>query len=131
MLDLQGLSHLQLRVWTPDKDTCSIANPEKSPLNLNSIFALATDIVLLSIMVIGFLRLRCRGGGLFALAQLLWKQVSDDYFLGCGPQKSSMIRDSFGYCSPPSPKFRQWYVRLSGFFASPYPMSVNILQSRC
>ena len=119
MLDLQGLSHLQLRVSIPEKEFCGIANPEKSTLNLNSDFALVTDIVLLLIMLVGLLRLRRHGGGSFSLGQLLWKQVSGDYYLGCSPQKSSMIRHLSGYCSPPSQKSRPWYVCLPGFFASP------------
>ena len=89
MLDLRGLIRLQLRVLMPDEDTCSI---EKSILKLNSNSTLVADIVLLSIMLVGLLRLRRHGGGSFALGQLLWKQVSGDYFLDCGSQKSSMIR---------------------------------------
>ncbi|KAI0003774.1 hypothetical protein BJV74DRAFT_811649 [Russula compacta] len=65
---------VKIRMWMPDEDTCSIANPEKSTLDLNSIFALVTNIVLLLIMLVGLLRLRRHGGGSFALAQLLWKQ---------------------------------------------------------
>jgi len=36
---------------------------------------LVTDIALLLIMLVGLLRLRLQVGGLFGLAQLLWRQV--------------------------------------------------------
>jgi hypothetical protein len=36
---------------------------------------LITDIVLFCIMLVGLLRLRQRGGGMFELGRLLWKQV--------------------------------------------------------
>ena len=74
-----GLSRLQIRsVWVPDLDTCSPTTT--STLKLNFIFTLVTDIVLLSIMLVGLLRLRRHGSGSFALAHILWKQVSSDCF---------------------------------------------------
>ncbi|KAH9981974.1 hypothetical protein BJV74DRAFT_887218 [Russula compacta] len=60
-------------MWVPDLDTCSIAKSHGT-LKLNFIFTLVTDIVLLSIMLLGLLRMRCHGSGSFALAHLLWKQ---------------------------------------------------------
>lgn len=36
---------------------------------------LATNIILLLVMLVGLLRLHYRGGGKFGLAQVLWKQV--------------------------------------------------------
>jgi hypothetical protein len=36
---------------------------------------LVTDIALLLIMLGGLFRMRLRGGGVFGLSQLLWKQV--------------------------------------------------------
>lgn len=76
MLDPRGLRHLQLRsVWVPGQDTCIRVNVEKTTVNLSFIFVFITDIVLLSIMLAGLLRLRRHGGGTFGLARLLWKQV--------------------------------------------------------
>ena len=42
---------------------------------------LITDVILLSIMLAGLLRLRMGGGGSFYLSQLLWKQVGHYRFL--------------------------------------------------
>ncbi|KAH9984324.1 hypothetical protein BJV74DRAFT_886495 [Russula compacta] len=65
----------QLRsVWVPDQETCIRVNVEKTTVNLSFIFVFITDIVLLSIMLAGLLRLRRHGGGSFGLARLLWKQ---------------------------------------------------------
>ena len=41
----------------------------------NVVTALITDVVLLLIMLIGLIRSRLRGGGVFALGRMLWKQV--------------------------------------------------------
>ena len=50
-----------------------ILNVESNRLTVITI--LATDIILLSTMLVGLLRLRRGGGGKFELARLLWKQV--------------------------------------------------------
>jgi hypothetical protein len=52
---------------------CDILNSESSKLNI--IVTVITDITLLSIMLIGLLRLRRYGVGTFGLGRLLWKQV--------------------------------------------------------
>jgi hypothetical protein len=44
-------------------------------LNDTLISMVATDIVLLLIMLVGLLRMRYSDGSTFGLAQLLWKQV--------------------------------------------------------
>jgi hypothetical protein len=56
-----------------DQLTCVTVNTEGSKPSIVSI--LVTDIVLISIMLLGLLRLRCHGGGAFGLGKLLWKQV--------------------------------------------------------
>lgn len=47
---------------------------ELESIKLSTTFALITDIVLLSIMLIGLSRIR-RYGGMLALGRLLWNQV--------------------------------------------------------
>ena len=49
-------------------------NMESNKLAVTAMFM--ADIVLVLIMFIGLLRLRGRGGGMFDLGRLLWKQVS-------------------------------------------------------
>ena len=44
-------------------------------IRLSTIVALVTDIILLSIMLIGLFRMRRHGGGALALGRLLWSQV--------------------------------------------------------
>jgi hypothetical protein len=50
--------------------------PDMERDKLAVVTMLAIDIVLVFIMFLGLLRLRRRGGGMFALGRLLWKQVS-------------------------------------------------------
>jgi hypothetical protein len=50
-----------------------VLNLETSKANI--IVTLATDIILLLIMLIGLLRLRVQGAGMFGLWRLLWRQV--------------------------------------------------------
>ncbi|KAH9981975.1 hypothetical protein BJV74DRAFT_797688 [Russula compacta] len=74
LLDLWGLSRPQLHSrWVPDLDTCSIAKSH-GRLEPIFIFTLVTDIVLLSIMLLGLFRMRSHGSGSFTLSHLLWKQ---------------------------------------------------------
>ena len=40
-----------------------------------------TDIGLLLMMLVGLLRVRRHGGGMFALTRLLWRQVWKQFFL--------------------------------------------------
>jgi len=68
---IQGVVRLRA-IWVPEGLTCAVSNPVD---NAPSLYSLAiTDIVLLLIMLIGLLRLRCRGGATFGLNNLLWKQ---------------------------------------------------------
>jgi hypothetical protein len=53
--------------------TC--ASHDIDSVDLAFIVTLATDFVLLSIVLAGLLRLRRDGGGRFGLSKLLWKQV--------------------------------------------------------
>jgi hypothetical protein len=50
-----------------------VLNLETSKANI--IVTLATDIILLLIMLFGLLRLRVQGAGMFGLGRLLWRQV--------------------------------------------------------
>ncbi len=50
-----------------------VLNIESNKLTMIGI--LVTDIILLSTMLVGLLRLRRGGGGKFELGRLLWKQV--------------------------------------------------------
>ena len=54
-------------------DACEILNMQITKLSL--IVTLATDIILLSVMFIGLLRLRLHKRGTFGLGRLLWRQV--------------------------------------------------------
>ncbi|KAI0281717.1 hypothetical protein BC826DRAFT_350416 [Russula brevipes] len=62
-----------LRSTNPARDSCMPRNAEIS-IKLGTISTLATDIVLLLIMLVGLLRLRVQGAGTLSLGQLLWKQ---------------------------------------------------------
>ena len=46
---------------------------------------LTIDLALVSIMFLGLLRLRGRGGGMFGIARLLWKQVKWWQFFALQP----------------------------------------------
>ena len=60
--------------WTPATRSCTITNYETRDPRFLSISYFVTDVILLSIMLAGVLRLR-RGGGSFYLSHILWKQV--------------------------------------------------------
>jgi hypothetical protein len=72
--------HQQIRAeWEPAAKACVITNVEicrNFYVNL-----LVTDVILLSIMLVGLLRLRQGDGGSFNLLRLLWKQASHCRFL--------------------------------------------------
>jgi len=57
--------------------TCAPENvgPEDMVLNLVTVVMLATDIVLLLVMLVGLFRLHRHVGGKFGLAQVLRRQV--------------------------------------------------------
>ena len=57
--------------------TCAIVDTEGSKPSIVSI--LVTDIVLISVMLLGLLRLRCHEDGAFRLSKLLWKQVQSSH----------------------------------------------------
>jgi len=72
-LGSSGLIHPQIRAeWVPHYLTCGPPNTHSNILAITAM--LVSDIALL-IMLIGLLRLRHRGGGIFDLGRLLWKQV--------------------------------------------------------
>jgi len=63
----------QIRVeWVPNYLSCGPPNTHSNILAITAM--LVSDMALLLIMLIGLLRLRYRGGGMFELGQLLWKQ---------------------------------------------------------
>jgi len=64
---------LQLSVRTGGFDTCNLPDMERNKIALIS--RLTTHLALVFIMFLGLLRLRGRGGGMFGLGLLLWKQV--------------------------------------------------------
>ena len=65
-------------VWTFEEG-CLVSNSDIAKLNFT--ITLATDIILLLMMLAGLLYLRLRGGGMFSLGDFLWKQVGGDIFL--------------------------------------------------
>jgi len=71
-LNLLNLIHLQFHATWGDEN-CVVTNLES--IRLSTIVALVTDIILLSIMLIGLSRMRRHGGGTMALGRLLWNQV--------------------------------------------------------
>ncbi|KAH9984313.1 hypothetical protein BJV74DRAFT_952281 [Russula compacta] len=58
--------------WVPTQGVCLWSNITSTKSNM--IITLATDIVLLLIMLVGLLRLRYQSGGAFGIASILWKQ---------------------------------------------------------
>jgi hypothetical protein len=57
----------------PEDNACVLLNASiTKPAVIGSLFS---DVALLLIMLIGLLRLRCRGGGEFSMGRTLWKQV--------------------------------------------------------
>jgi len=64
---------IQLRsAWISAQRVCSIPDYESNKVTI--IFMVITDCFLLTVMVIGLLRMRIHGAGTFSLGQLLWKQ---------------------------------------------------------
>ncbi|KAI0002214.1 hypothetical protein BJV74DRAFT_41381 [Russula compacta] len=71
VLLIQGSTRLRSE-WSPMLLTCVPVNTES---NVTSLVAMVvTDIALLLTMLIGLLRVRRHGGGMFALTRLLWRQ---------------------------------------------------------
>ncbi|KAH9990081.1 hypothetical protein BJV77DRAFT_1069105 [Russula vinacea] len=67
------LATIRLRSsWSPEANACIMTNFDST--KYSSISSLSSDLALLIIMLIGLLRLRCEGGGVFALGRTLWKQ---------------------------------------------------------
>jgi len=58
--------------WSPTSRTCVVSNSTDTKINI--IVTLATDIVLLLIMLVGLLRWRFREGGASSLTRFLWTQ---------------------------------------------------------
>ncbi|KAI0275779.1 hypothetical protein BGY98DRAFT_990566, partial [Russula aff. rugulosa BPL654] len=69
---IQGRSYLSRFHSTFGDENCVTINLES--IRLSTIVALVTDIILLTIMVIGLFRMRRHGGGTMALGRLLWSQ---------------------------------------------------------
>ena len=68
------LIHMQLRAdWNARLPGCIIFNSHSSKLNI--IVTLIVDVILLLIMLVGLLRWRTDGLGMFGIGRLLWKQV--------------------------------------------------------
>ncbi|KAN0141813.1 hypothetical protein V8E53_000275 [Lactarius tabidus] len=67
---IHGITRIHA-TWVPVQSVCAVLNPESSKANI--IVTLATDVVLLLIMLAGLLRLRQNGVSL-ALVQFLWTQ---------------------------------------------------------
>ncbi|KAI9508558.1 hypothetical protein F5148DRAFT_1283934 [Russula earlei] len=59
-------------VWVPAGTTCEVTNIQSTKPNI--ILALATDLVLVGIMLVGLLRLGYHERGAFGIGHLLWKQ---------------------------------------------------------
>ena len=66
----------------PPERGCFPTNGEDNKPTL--IAMLATDVILLIIMLVGLFRLRQDGRGAFGLTQLMWKQVWPVIFAGRG-----------------------------------------------
>jgi hypothetical protein len=64
---------MQVRSSVSNRGRCAVLNIQSNKPTFISI--LATDIILLLIMLVGLLRLRTPGGGWLDLGQRLWKQV--------------------------------------------------------
>ena len=68
------LNHMQLRAeWNTLLPGCIIFNSHSSKLNI--IVTLIVDVVLLLTVLVGLLRWRSDGLGMFGIGRLLWKQV--------------------------------------------------------
>ncbi|KAH9974583.1 hypothetical protein BGW80DRAFT_1559611 [Lactifluus volemus] len=59
-------------VWIPEERSCRLSNSDTA--KLNAISTLATDTMLLLMMLAGLLHLRLQGGGMLSLGDFLWKQ---------------------------------------------------------
>ncbi|KAH9990090.1 hypothetical protein BJV77DRAFT_1069111 [Russula vinacea] len=68
---IHSVSRLRSK-WMPEDNACVLLNASiTKPAVIGSLFS---DVALLLIMLIGLLRLRCRGGGEFSMGRTLWKQ---------------------------------------------------------
>ena len=94
-----GLTHSQLySTWNPVVLKCLITT-EKGVLGLiPTIFA---DLALILIMLVGLLRLRRHGSGMFGLTPILWRQVRWRFclavILSIDLNVPCFSRESFGY----------------------------------
>ncbi|KAH9984328.1 hypothetical protein BJV74DRAFT_886498 [Russula compacta] len=68
---IQGIIRFRAE-WVSDKVSCEVV--EIDGMQLSTMVALVTDVVLLLIMLFGVFRLRRDGGGTMALGRLLWNQ---------------------------------------------------------
>jgi len=68
---IHGIARLRAS-WDPSLKICTVIGTERNELNI--IVTLITDIVLLSTVLVGLLRVRQDGGGRFGIGLLLWNQ---------------------------------------------------------
>ncbi|KAH9974564.1 hypothetical protein BGW80DRAFT_147270 [Lactifluus volemus] len=68
---IQGVVRIR-SVWIPEERSCRLSNSDTA--KLNAISTLATDTMLLLMMLAGLLHLRLQGGGMLSLGDFLWKQ---------------------------------------------------------
>ncbi|KAH9974557.1 hypothetical protein BGW80DRAFT_1458099 [Lactifluus volemus] len=68
---IQGVVRIR-SVWIPEEQSCRISNSDTT--KLNAIATLATDAMLLLMMLACLLQLRLQDGGMLSLGDFLWKQ---------------------------------------------------------
>jgi hypothetical protein len=84
-------------IWIPEVN-CVFLKSDSDIAKLNTIATLATDTILLLMMLDGLLHLRLEGGGMFSLGDFLWKQVGGDTFPYLTfPDVVPLNRGSFGF----------------------------------
>jgi hypothetical protein len=69
-------------VWTSESSEEGCLMPNSDIGKLNFVATLATDAILLIMMLAGLLYLRLQGGGMLRLRDFLWKQVGGNTFHG-------------------------------------------------
>jgi hypothetical protein len=74
LIFLLVLNYSQLHsTWSDGFDTCNM--PNRGHDIFSPIMMISVDVASIFIKFLGLLRLRSRGGGMFDLGRLLWKQV--------------------------------------------------------
>jgi|SRR5579863_1119925 len=89
-------------VWVPDQRACVVSDVDSAQLALTVV--LITDVLLLSIVLVGLVRFRQVGGGSIGLQGLLWRQVRCCQFptaaVLSAHQCVSFVRELLGSCLP-------------------------------